>query len=1482
MEAICGNGIVELGEACDAGGESAACDANCTLAVCGDATLNVSSGEACDDGNVLDGDGCSSVCQVEAPAVCGNAIVEGGESCDDGNAIDGDGCTVLCEAELAVASISGPSAITGLGVASSAVCDTIAAFPLSPVTAAECVALVDQWAAQQEFYELTLTGEPGAGIEVYLSEQCTAGTHWAAEARNSFEQLLVANGFASALATLAADVAMPGFESLLSTLTTTVMPGTGQLTGTTTVPSGGTLISADATLPLTQSCLGPINLAAGGVFTVNTTDDSNDDVCNGTHCSLREAINAANARAGTDVIAFDLVGAGPHTIQPTAALPSLTDPVIIDGTTQAGYAGVPVIELDGSNAGVGSSGLTLSTSDSTVRGLVINRFSSSAGIALTGSAAVGNVIQGNYLGTDVTGTAPLPNRVGLGLAAGASNNLIGGTIGTSPSGPCTGACNLISGNQDQGLGIRGVSTADNIIQGNYVGTDVTGAGPLGNRWGIMLSDGAHDNTIGGTTASARNVISGNQQQGLLFVSGGGALPTDNLVQGNFIGTNNSGDDVVANGGTGITIRGTNNTIGGSSPGARNLVSGNIGHGIAIEVVSSTGNVVQGNYIGTNAVGNVAIMNSLDGIRVDNAPNNMIGGTTPGAGNLISGNQGIGGKHGIQLLGADTTNTVVQGNLIGLTAAGDSALPNSGSGIFINDSAGNTIGGTVVAAGNVVSGNTQNGILILGAGSNNNIVQSNYIGTDVTGTVALGNTVFGVNLALASNNTIGGNTPAARNVISGNSTGIRFSGAVNTGNVVQGNFIGTDKDGTGALGNAGDGIVFVGSANGNMIGGTTPGVGNVISGNGDRGIEFQASAGPNNRVEGNLIGIDVTGTSAIGNTSNGILVQANGMIIGGTVEGAGNVISGNASGITITNGASGNLVQGNFIGTDVTGDQVIPNTNDGISLINGASTNLIGGPNPGEGNIIGGNGRAGVAIFNGAVDNSVQGNTIGTNAKGASGLGNIFPGVLISVDSANNTIGPDNHIAFNGTNGVVLTADAGSGNSIQRNSIHDNGEFGIDLANDGITPNDEADSDAGPNQQQNFPVLSVASQSQGQTTVRGTLSSLPLTTYTIEFFGTESCDPAGAGEGGIFLGSDVIETDGKGEARFVTQVSGADPSGNAITATATAPDGSTSEFSACLQDSDDDGLADVVDLEPDGNSMTFSDGPVLGGSTFGEVLTSGNQQLMISADLGPTGIRLFTDPSGGGQEARVSVCTPNNLNESVLRLERDTEVTVRCGSVDLEVFTGNVNADIQLNGDPATLTVTQGSRAVVQPAAGTITARSTNTAPVMVAFVVNGQSATVELGAGNELTADPSEGTFTTPPTNSTPVVVVVGGKPVTVVPGENAKFVEIDIKPGSETNPINLGSNGKIPVAILSHATFDATTVDPLTVTLADAQVRVKGNGTAQTSEEDVNGDGRTDLVMHIDTEGLQLTGEATSATLEGHTTTGQLIKGTDVVTVVP
>jgi parallel beta-helix repeat protein len=489
-------------------------------------------------------------------------------------------------------------------------------------------------------------------------------------------------------------------------------------------------------------------------FTVTSTADVGPG-------SLRQAILDNNATAGLNTIAFDIGRGGLQTIRPASALPTITNPVILDGTTQPGYAGTPPIELNGAAAGRGVNGLTISAGDTTVTGLVINGFSSN-GIFFQNNGD--NVVAGNYIGTDVTGTQVLANGGdGLGFLF-VSNNTIGGT---SP-----GAGNLISGNT-AGIHIGG---HNDVIQGNRIGTDVMGTVPLGNRRaGIVLeNDGSGQVTVGGMIAAARNLISGNLGDGILEIGG------RNLIEGNYIGTDPTGTSPLANAQNGIFLEDFGfDTIGGTSPGAGNLISGNAASGIAM--TDSGGNVVEGNVIGTDVTGSQALGNGGAGVNVDGAFN-TIGGVSPGAGNLISGNAiGV----GIGLGG----NVVVQGNYIGTDVTGTQALGN-GTGVVISDDAnGDIIGGVTPGAGNLISGNRGDGVRVQ---KNYNVVQGNLIGTDVTGTAPLGNGGNGVvitpdYMVEGFHNTIGGTAPGAGNIIAYNAgDGVLL--AYGTGNVVSRNSI----------------------------------------------------------------------------------------------------------------------------------------------------------------------------------------------------------------------------------------------------------------------------------------------------------------------------------------------------------------------------------------------------------------------------------------------------------------------------------------------------------------------------------------------------------------------------------------------------------------------------------------------------------------------------------------------------------------------
>jgi hypothetical protein len=563
-------------------------------------------------------------------------------------------------------------------------------------------------------------------------------------------------------------------------------------------------------------------------FLVTTTNDFGAG-------SLRQAILDANATPGSNEIDFAIGNGGAQTIRPNIALPEVTNTLVIDGTTEPGFAGSPLIDLDGANViPQGASGLVVRADNSTVKGLAITGWlpdpdSGTGGLGLL-IAGNGDVVQGNYLGVDTTGTRSVGNGMGLDIQH-ASNTLVGGTD--------SGAGNVISGN---GYGVYALGTTGGVFQGNYVGTNPAGTAAMRN-FVIGLDIVGSNNLIGGTTAAARNLISGNTYAGVQIDG------ASNRVQGNYIGTDVTGTRALGNG-TGVDSEGSqvnDGLIGGTDPGAGNLISGN---GYGVYLGRGSNNVVQGNRIGTDVTGTAALGNGRAGVYLENASRDQIGGTASGAGNLISGNFGDSGASGVYIAGAGTDN-VVQGNTIGTDVSGTAALRN-GYGITIQNGQNNLIGGP--GAGNLISGNWFAGVQLLSRLAGNRL-QGNRIGTDATGTRALGNSGEGVAVSdVASNDRIGGTAPGAGNLISGNArNGIVFgisSFGHSGGHVVQGNLIGTDITGTQPLGNGTDGIQIGWQNNDNTVGGEGPGAGNTIAFNGRDGVFVDRGTG--NAILGNAI------------------------------------------------------------------------------------------------------------------------------------------------------------------------------------------------------------------------------------------------------------------------------------------------------------------------------------------------------------------------------------------------------------------------------------------------------------------------------------------------------------------------------------------------------------------------------------------------------------------------------------------------------
>ena len=488
--------------------------------------------------------------------------------------------------------------------------------------------------------------------------------------------------------------------------------------------------------------------------------------------SLRQAILDSDAATGeTNTIDFSIPGDGVQTIAPISPLPAITQPVLIDGFSQPGYAGSPLIELSGSQAGT-SDGLLITGSNVTIRGLDVNDFAQGAGIHLTGTGATGNWVYGNFLGTAPTGTQAVPNNIGVQIDAGATSNL-GGTNGDGVND--ASERNLISGNLFAGVWITGQGTSSNAVAGNWIGTDISGS--------VALNNGTQP-----VTDSLGDVF-------------GGGVAISAGASGNRIGTDGKSVDDV---------------------GERNVIAGSNNDAIDIYGTGTDGNVVAGNFIGTDVTGTRSLGIAGDGVFLaEGASSNWIGvnpngGSAADQGNVISGT----GYDGVQIVNNSNSN-LVAGNKIGTNVSGTVALGNSSNGVEVDAGCiGNTIGGTASGAGNVISANGNSGIRITGAGTTGVVVQHNFIGTDVTGTKALGNAYRGVQIdGGAANNTIGGTTAGAGNVISANgNSGIRITGAGTTGVVVQHNFIGTDVTGTKALGNAYSGVQIDGGATNNMIGG----------------------------------------------------------------------------------------------------------------------------------------------------------------------------------------------------------------------------------------------------------------------------------------------------------------------------------------------------------------------------------------------------------------------------------------------------------------------------------------------------------------------------------------------------------------------------------------------------------------------------------------------------------------------------------------
>ena len=804
-------------------------------------------------------------------------------------------------------------------------------------------------------------------------------------------------------------------------------------------------------------------------------------ICGGA-CTFMGALMEAMAGAGSQLIQFSIPGSGPHVI-PWLGYPDeffpypiyLMGTLTVDATTQPGYSGTPLVGLDGYYVTVGAG------SQATVRGLILSG-SAGHGIELRSD---GNILEGNYIGTNVNGDAVAfhPNPGSGVVICGTSNNIIGGTTQT--------ARNVISGSKLYQVHLIGAK--DNKVQGNYIGTNSKGDAALfTDRPGcVTIQEGSQKNQIVG------NVISGCSIAVEITNS------NENTVAGNKIGTNANGDAVIGNKYTGVHIAdGSGNTIGGNKIADANTISGNPeGVYITSEEQETKLNKIIGNLIGTNEKGDAALGNGV-GVKILGS---RVKETSVG-GNIISGTgQGDtlapGTHHAVYI--ESSNGNLVGRNVIGLNIDGDKALGNDGYGVKIVDASSNYVGFMSTEDEkwlNAISGSTVAvGIQATNGQAKDNGVYYNVIGLDVSGDVLLGNVENGILLwggAVIDNKIV-------QNIICGtgrigNYTGDRDAILIRFGsrNSIAGNYIGVDPTFETIYSNEGAGVRIVDGSE-NMVGdngtnfimankfgvviqskdkiarknhvhnndiGTTAcsNLGTFL-GNGLDGVTIEGKNATENEVINNCIATSGTfkdPTQANGlhiSQSNNSAVKGNvfwgnrlgagiritngsSNVIGGATVGEGNVIKANSIGVAITGEggtAEWNVVAGNEIGAfhDVNNPLgSIPNFNQGV-LIKGSGARY----NTLRGNTIFRSGHTewstpglGVGVhLDSCMSNRILGNAVGTNFQDPpwESQGNKDHGIMM-VNASDNTIGTlnegeSNRIAFNAGMASTSSPDTGT-------------------------------------------------------------------------------------------------------------------------------------------------------------------------------------------------------------------------------------------------------------------------------------------------------------------------------------------------------------------------------------------------------------------------------------------------------------------------
>ncbi len=771
--------------------------------------------------------------------------------------------------------------------------------------------------------------------------------------------------------------------------------------------------------------------------------------------SLRQAITTADAAHGSQTIDFNVAG----TIHLTSgALPAVTASVDIDGTSAPGFAAAPVVEIDfnhftGLQFNAGSSGSTLSSLS-----LV---GATGAGVALN---AGGDTLLGDYIGLALDGMTVDANG-GNGLELnGSSGNTIGGAA--------TQDRNVISGNHVNGIFVNGSSS--NVIEGNYIGTDATGAVDLGNTQnGILVTgSGAKNNTIGGTTG---NVISGNNANGVL-VNGSSTLTT---VSGNTIGLAASGSAALGNTLDGVLVQNSSgNLIGQSNP--VTSVTYNSATTVDGQPVSAWQGIrnsdTAGQYLlaGTSGSNGLLFDGTMAGVGTSYLVNYPGSATTSvyGPDNQGSGNIALVGSYKNSDASAPTTAVKVNGFVF----TGTTAALSQGSDYQTIDYPGaefnyvhSEMGG--LAVGNYDSANSQGAPIGAGNAYVYNVAQQTFTAISYPGSKS--NTAYGIWYNGGTSYTIaGGWSPSVVNnalnqnqpigqayLVDYDSATGKFTNWTSFSYPHGTNFV-THFEGISSVEKG----VYTLSADSVQAGSTSAAQGSLVSVTRSASGAFGPATWVNlNYTAGGTAAAGITSSNSVyGNQVVGVVIGPSTFPFQATVNVGfqlSNVIGGNGTNGVELNAASNNQVAMNYIGTDVTGEVDLGNARNGI-LVTGASTgNMIGGVatggndptggdsadpvfvRPPQGNLISGNGANGVLITGGASQNQLSGNYIGTDAAGTSALGNTLDGVAIVGANSNSLLGCTfeqnpfvfyNVISGNGGNGVRVTNS--NNTAIQANFI----------------------------------------------------------------------------------------------------------------------------------------------------------------------------------------------------------------------------------------------------------------------------------------------------------------------------------------------------------------------------------------------------------------------------------------------------------------